>query len=451
MMPHVLEDSGRFDVQLQLLADIGPRCEAAIQDVRAGIERTLTDNQVWSQTSRALVAALEGWSDGEAAQVIAVVKRLVDESQPPDPGDLRRWGAAHKDDAASIRDCVLTVPPDEVSIIRVKSRAGSQKLVFEAIWKLAQTRVILKRFLPEFESAIERELTPHPLSMKHPNIIETHVMRNRLGDEFLVEAYLRDVLDDAWRTQGVVEAANLFSDISNALSFLADRDKVHGDVKPDNIGRSERGYLLLDFGVARDESKFLNIAEATGSLRTRAPELLLSTGHHSKGSDVWALGATVLNAHIGSFPLFDPGETPPRVSDAAARSEFVADLARRAETEWQKRVTSRVAAIGAPLGPIVQQALSFEPDRRPSATELHKRIRETMRGFLRPEGSDTPSPHEELDQLEKHLFRPELDTSLMPQAARLTIRRTLEAHRDNSTLSETDRSRALRMYQAIGE
>ena len=48
-------------------------------------------------------------------------------------------------------------PPDDVNIIRVFSRAGSQKLVFLAIWKLAQKQVVLKKLVDTEEAQkIER-------------------------------------------------------------------------------------------------------------------------------------------------------------------------------------------------------------------------------------------------------------------------------------------------------
>ena len=49
---------------------------------------------------------------------------------------------------------------------------------------------------------------------------------------------------------------------------------VHGDIKPDNIGKKEGRFVLLDFGICRSAEKFTADTTATGSLRTRAPELL---------------------------------------------------------------------------------------------------------------------------------------------------------------------------------
>lgn len=61
---------------------------------------------------------------------------------------------------------------------------------------------------------------------------------------------------DDWDSGGIQEAANLLFNISDAVAFLHSQDYVHGDIKPDNIGKEDDNYILLDFGICRRTSEF---------------------------------------------------------------------------------------------------------------------------------------------------------------------------------------------------
>ena len=173
--------------------------------------------------------------------------------------------------------------------------------------------------------------------MKHPNIIETYYLTNNDNEGFFIEEYLPEVLNDEWNSNGIHEAANLLYNIGSALDELHQLNKVHGDVKPDNIGKRGENYILLDFGICRNIEEFTNDITATGSLRTRAPELLAINKYDGDPTkaDVWALGATVFNAIVGHFPLFEKGEKPPRITKPEERINFEQILKRRAEQEWK--------------------------------------------------------------------------------------------------------------------
>jgi serine/threonine protein kinase len=163
------------------------------------------------------------------------------------------------------------------------------------------------------------------------------------------------VLNDGWTSKGIEEAANLLRDIASALAFIQGKQLVHGDVKPDNIGFEDGRYILLDFGICRSEEAFSEDSTPTGSLRTRAPELLLGIQTHSHASDLWALGATVYNAVTGRFPLLDVGEQPPRVSDGSRRKVFEKALVSGESTERvvcqdESRFSSRAVATDSVQG-----------------------------------------------------------------------------------------------------
>jgi len=201
--------------------------------------------------------------------------------------DACTWLRTHQDDgperAEAVLHCISLDAPSEVQIERRLPQAGSQKRVFKARWTVADdpTDIVLKQFLGESESILLRERRPHPLSMTHPNIIETFTIANQAStpETFLVERWI-DVLDDNKKASGWSDAARLLVDMARALAFLADQGLVHGDVKPDNIGYYAQRFVLLDFGICRPAGQFAS-ATQTGSLRTRAPEVLLDEHAHS--------------------------------------------------------------------------------------------------------------------------------------------------------------------------
>jgi serine/threonine protein kinase len=318
--------------------------------------------------------------------------------------------------ADSVIDCIQIEPPEEVDIIRALPRKGSQKIVFEATWRLRQREVILKKIIGKPESVariLAREELPHPLTLAHANIIETHRLRNRHGEVFLVEQKLDDVLDDGKRSRGILEAANLLYDIAKAVMYLHDNNLVHGDIKPDNIGRKGARYILLDFGICRPANEYTSDITPTGSLKTRAPELLDGRGWTDPFKiDIWALGATVFN-YVGTrFPLIDAHEVVPRVSDPKSRSSFERLLKNRVRKDWDQWV--RFPEELNPLENLLRDLLHFDPAARPGPDQILRRCRDELVALLRSpndesqSGSGRFSAVEEFTQIDEYLSNSEL-------------------------------------------
>jgi serine/threonine protein kinase len=394
-----------------------------------------------------LAAALRSWGDESAAAVINALNEAISSGNPVESSQVAQWVRIHNDDspderAAAVVDCIRTKPPENVTIIRRLSTAGSQKLVFLAKWHTTQSEIVLKRFIkPELaQKVIARELTAHALSLKHPNIIVTHLQHNVDGEPFLLENKLQEVLSDQWESHGIVEAANLLHDMANALEFLQGEGLVHGDLKPDNIGLEHGRYILLDFGICRPIEAF-DAAEATGSLRTRAPELLIGgDSQHSYASDVWALGATVYRAFAHRFPLIGKDETVPRVSTPPERHEFERTLAARADKEYDEWV--QFEDIPEPLKPVLRQMLLKDPTLRSTAKQVREFCRKNLAAVLREyDGQSKMAATDEIEKLCAYL--PDAETlKLMPHHERHEAEKRLETLENKKGLSD-DQKRAL--------
>ncbi len=375
------------------------------------------------------------WNDSESANLISVLFETFEKGTTPNVSSMRRWVLAHPNDVAKVKACMNVIPPDGIDILEVKTDVGSQKQVFLAVWRLTQKQVVLKQILAVGDAGAKiqtREDRAHPLSIDHKHVMKTYRETNMRGERFNVEDYMSGILSDHSRVGGLDEAANLLFHLLDALDCLHNQHHlVHGDIKPDNIGKIEDNYVLLDFGICRPAAEFTPESTPTGSLRTRAPELILNIGYPIDPFkvDIWAVGATVYNALLGRFPLFKLGEQVPKVFDLKSRAEKEQELRDRINSQWDEFV--KLQDIEEPIRSLLKVALEKDPKDRWSAEKLKAEAKTTLAQFLRLgfEGADMSKP-DEAQKLAK--FLPDLDTlKLMPRGEKdkmVSYFRDLESH-----------------------
>ena len=149
----------------------------------------------------------------------------------------------------------------------------------------------------------------------------------------------------------------------DVLASAHDKGIVHRDIKPQNLFVTKEGVLkVLDFGIARVRDALSSGAQATGTgmlLGTpsfMAPEQALAKSSEIDGkTDVWAAGATLFTLLSGN--IVHQGDNAPQVMVAAATSRA-------------RPVQSVQLDVPAPLAEIVDRALSFEKDARPTAAAM---------------------------------------------------------------------------------
>lgn len=291
-----------------------------------------------------IVMETKQWEAEPLVWMIDALTKRLERHEELVVDQLRGWLKTHDDKPAWAVLCIELVPPDQVQIERVLSFAGQQKVVYLARWGITDRQIVLKDFIDEgaADALMLRELQLHPLSMAHPNIIETHKLTNSGNKPFLAERYLFALSDSRWRGMGAVESGSLLHDICCALAFVHERNRVHADIKPDNIGYSDSRYILLDFGVARKLGTFAPGSTA-GSLRTRAPKLFDAKVQPDMSTDVWAVGATVFHGLFGRFPLFavedlPDDDFPKRDDPRRARLDAAVESRRNDETWWKEHI-----------------------------------------------------------------------------------------------------------------
>jgi serine/threonine protein kinase len=372
-----------------------------------------------SQQLRFLAAALATVAPTDIVAVFrALIGRLegmrVRKTYDLRPTDPLRW--LENQGASAAAACIAVTPPPEVQIEGRLGTKSAQKTVFQATWTASgrPQEIVLKEFRGDVAKVIPREMLAYPLSMMHPNIIQTYRLENPADPErpFLAERRIHPLADD-WRVEGLADAALVLTDIARALAFLAEQHLVHGDIKPDNIGYDSGRYLLLDFGVAQRASVFAKQSEATGTVLSRAPEVILGDAPQSRASDVFALGASVFNSLYGRFPLIDAGDErgEPHTPE---REAFLGLLQARIATEWDQRLAPLDGCRHEGLRRLLRDMLSSDPSERPRADQVLRRALKELPALIGTPDGPIFRPSRELTQMKAFLSDKPEDMRLIP-------------------------------------
>ena len=263
---------------------------------------------------------------------------------------------------------------------------GKQKLVFRATWKPIKRTVIVKyhRDGTRLAELIEMEMVAHPLSLCHPNIVETHVVGST-PELFLVENEVTALHND-WLLHGVDEAVTLLCHIARALSFLEKKKYIHADIKPENLGLDRDRFILMDFGVCKKHDQFNEATDAAGTVRTRAPEVLAKSSPRNFKSDLWSLAASLFRIFTKRFPLVLEAEEDQLDKDESLREQVTKAAAERAKDGerwkldfWKNDCWNKVPPR---LRPLMEKMLERDPDKRISADEVVQCCEEEFAAYL---------------------------------------------------------------------
>lgn len=162
-------------------------------------------------------------------------------------------------------------------------------------------------------------------AVQHPNLAVIHGIETWQGTPFLVQEFLAGgTLADrlSARPMAIAEALQLGVTIAHALEHLHTAGIVHCDVKPSNIGFTERGVpKLLDFGLAKlpkggdgvpdtetrtgdaHTVKFGDTVVYGGTPAYMSPEALDAVAAARPALDLWALGVVLCECVTGRRPF----------------------------------------------------------------------------------------------------------------------------------------------------
>jgi formylglycine-generating enzyme required for sulfatase activity/predicted Ser/Thr protein kinase len=166
----------------------------------------------------------------------------------------------------------------------------------------------------EKEAAILEKLGQHP---QIPQLL-AHFSEN--GILYIVQEFIegQDLSQEIIPGRRLNEdyATKLLQDVLEVLSFIHSKGVIHRDIKPQNLmRRHEDGQIfLIDFGAVKELGSLMvnSQGEVYSSVVIGTPGYMASEQKNGKpclGSDVYALGMTIIQALTGVLP-FDLQEDP---------------------------------------------------------------------------------------------------------------------------------------------
>mgnify|MGYP003294463942 CR=1 FL=1 len=148
--------------------------------------------------------------------------------------------------------------------------------------------------------------------MSHPNIVRVTDIFEENGTVYYVMDYINgSSLASVIGKRGVLgeaEAMGYIKQIASALGFVHSHNRLHLDVKPQNIMIDQSGKaVLIDFGVSKqyDEVNGENTSTLLGCTPGYAPIEQIGNGvvRFYPSADIYALGATLYKALTGVTPV----------------------------------------------------------------------------------------------------------------------------------------------------
>jgi serine/threonine protein kinase len=265
----------------------------------------------------------------------------------------------------------------ELEVVRRLGR-GSMAYVYLAREQQLKRMVAIKVLSPKLardERArlrFEREAQA-VAALSHPNIVSVHrVGRLSNGLPYFVMQYVKGrTMEERLQAEGplpVSEARSAIIEVASALAAAHQKGIVHRDVRPDNVlYEAESGRALLsDFGIvailASAESgqaaRLTRTGELVGNPAYMSPEQL-SGQDITELSDVYALGLLGYELLTGRGPY-----------DVKSRREMIT-----AHMQGQPRKLSELRGdVDPDLDAVLKRCLAKEPEHRPNAADLARRL-----------------------------------------------------------------------------
>jgi serine/threonine protein kinase len=188
-----------------------------------------------------------------------------------------------------------------------------------------------------------------------------------LVEEYVDGATLQSVVDHYKTGLPSEVVAAIACEICDALAYLHEHGIVHRDIKPVNVMISRTGLVkLVDFGIAaltgnsNTVSSITTIGTFVGTMRYAAPEMV-SSQRYGPGSDIYALGVTILFMLLGRPPLEDAPLA--LLVDRILQGKLIDELPAPVAVAWRS---------------ILVHALDQGAEKRPSAKGLRKLMRENF-------------------------------------------------------------------------
>lgn len=157
---------------------------------------------------------------------------------------------------------------------------------------------VKEKLLNEYLNEIETNYSF--IRSKHLLVYEEHMVYETENgyDIFIRMPYCQSLTDILSKGELLdKEKLQLGIDICSALADLQRRGVFHGNIKPNNIFRNEKGkFVLADFGIEKRPDNVLNKKAVKDTVAFMAPELQENKGDN-KTADIYSLGLLMYKLH----------------------------------------------------------------------------------------------------------------------------------------------------------
>ena len=238
---------------------------------------------------------------------------------------------------------------------------------------------------PDARARLAREVETLEL-IRHPNVAPVLDADLDGPRPYLVTRYVPGPpLDDYVAEHGPLQGEELTrvaEGLASALDAIHHAGVVHRDLKPGNVLILDGEPMLIDFGIAHavDDIRLTMTGLVMGTPGYLAPEIV-EGADVSEATDWWGWAATLAFAATGQPPY--------------GRGPMEAVLARVARGEADLRGTD------PDLRPLLQAALSPDPDARPSTIEVREALRRYATGAPVDENARWLTPATEVIEHER--------------------------------------------------
>ncbi|MGV9677209.1 serine/threonine-protein kinase [Nocardia sp. NPDC003482] len=248
--------------------------------------------------------------------------------------------------------------------------SGGTGVVWRAVDERLERSVAIKQILtqpslPPGEKDIVRQRASrearNAARFQHPNAIVVFDITDHEGDPCLIMEYLpSQSLAVVLASQGTLplpQVARIGEQVASALVAAHRAGIVHRDVKPGNVLLGENHTVkITDFGISKAKGDVTLTATGliSGTAAYLAPEVARGA-EPSPAADVFALGATLFHALEGE-PPYGTNPNPLALLYAAANGQL------------------KQPRNAGPLTDLLLDLLSFDPEDRPSMTEVRDHL-----------------------------------------------------------------------------
>ena len=285
----------------------------------------------------------------------------------------------------------LTVFNGRYELLRRIARGGMAD-VYLARDASLDRQVAVKVLFPEFAndpSFVERfrREAKAAANLNHPNIVGIYDWGQEQGTYYIVMEYVVGrSMADVLRSTGPLSpdrAAEIASDVADALSSAHSAGLVHRDVKLGNIIVSDEGQVkVADFGIAtalarRTGDNLTHIGSVMGTATYFSPEQAQGKALDGR-SDLYSLGVVLYEMIVGKPPFTADTSTAVAVKHVQERPLAPSLLG---------------VSVAQSLEAIILKLLAKNPaNRYPRAEDLKSDLRRYLEGAHRIPARSRPSP-----------------------------------------------------------